>query len=524
TDDDGAVDEDLQGLVGFVTTMSTRFVFTIPGILLAHVNLESALQVSMFTMQGPVVIRLNTHHFGSLNMTVLVTKQKPELISPGQFPTYDRGHKGTYSALGNSTFGLMVSASQTRYSLDIFTAIPVESWDKDYIAVTVGQNPSLVIVADVAVSVTVRMRRDGRHRPIAILHSNRVHVSGSDIVISLRSYQSYEISECNSRDIVATLTGSVLTGSHPFGVVSGSCRSISRGYECEQEHFGESMDFTAEMLMPKSSFGKEFIVVSYNFPEYSGELVVVASVNNTSFQIARDNNGGADAYTLDDPGDWLKLDLTNVTGILLSNRPILVMHYFRVRCAADRFRRSDLGDPSLGLLVPSVLFFHEYTWNVFDNTEDKLSHFALAIFAARYAASLRLNSVKITMNNTRKVMGLPGWVTSSFMLPSTGVYTLESDIFAVFGLYVFGRHKQVTYLTFAGSIMSKINTLCHQTDMLVCDDIDNDCDGRIDEELLWGKDDDLDHRKSEDVCYNPQPKRRPPPDTLSTNMTLSSVP
>uniref|UniRef100_A0A2C9JPD7 NXPE C-terminal domain-containing protein n=1 Tax=Biomphalaria glabrata TaxID=6526 RepID=A0A2C9JPD7_BIOGL len=34
---------------------------------------------------------------------------------------------------------------------------------------------------------------------------------------------------------------------------------------------------------------------------------------------------------------------------------------------------------------------------VFDNTEDKLSHFALAIFAARYAASLRLNSVKITM-------------------------------------------------------------------------------------------------------------------------------
>ncbi|XP_055873719.1 uncharacterized protein LOC106059594 isoform X2 [Biomphalaria glabrata] len=310
------------------------------------------------------------------------------------------------------------------------------------------------------------------------------HNNGS---VQLYSMKAVSISLCEER-YTGNFTGTKITAENPIGVITGNCWS---GIENCNSTMAAVKDATLEMFLPTVSFGKEFItfkVYSVGF-RYEVENLIVSVTDNTSVVII--SKRSFVSVTILKAGDTHSFFLQGQDGpqMITSNHPIQVMQIFRPYCLDSAVK--DLysyGGVALSLLLPTNMYFNFYTWSI-----PIPGILATMVIIKQIGVQVEvLDEKQTTINSTTWKAGKEPWLVGEFKIHKQ--YQASSE--SLFGCYVFGIDARITYMHMAGY---SLNVECNTSRPEPSDNIDNDCDGLIDEEVEDGRDSDHDFLVDEDI-------------------------
>ncbi|XP_066304425.1 IgGFc-binding protein-like [Branchiostoma lanceolatum] len=198
-----------------------------------------------------------------------------------------------------------------------------------------------------------------------------------------------------------------------------------------------SGDYVVEMIPPVDTWGKEFVTVPLT-KHTGGDLFrVVAARDNTRVDITNENTKSLHA------GEFLEIDVpSDEYRHVTSSEPVLLVQYSKT---ADADKTDT--DPFMMVIPPVAQFEAEYTFSTVDLIQNRTN----------------------TTHHINLVMS-----------------------------YGFVRPESYGYP--GGLRLARIAALCSTTAPVPADRVDNDCDGRVDEELLNGIDDDGDGLIDEDLA------------------------
>ncbi|XP_019616865.1 PREDICTED: IgGFc-binding protein-like [Branchiostoma belcheri] len=239
------------------------------------------------------------------------------------------------------------------------------------------------------------------------------------------------------------LTGSKITATHPVAVLSGNVFAICRPMDERQTGSG---DFIVEMIPPVDTWGKEFVTVPLAMHTGGDLFRVVAARDNTQVDVTNENTmtlNAGEFWEIDVPSD----EYRHVT----SSEPVLLVQYSKTGNSDG----TDT-DPFMVIIPPVAQFQSEYTF-----------------------ATVEL------------VVTGPG---------STHHINLVVSIINITPSYGFVKPESYGYP--GGLRLARIAASCSATTPVPGDRQDNDCDGRVDEELLNGRDDDGDGLVDEDLAVS----------------------
>ncbi|KAK6959983.1 platelet endothelial aggregation receptor 1, partial [Biomphalaria glabrata] len=415
----------------------------------------------------------------------------------------------TYRFNAAEEFSLMVYLFGEE-SAASFIAIPVSGWGNSYYVVTLSDNPTIQLVSHdmVRIMVTFKFADD-----IATWSFMNVsYTTGMTMEISLDKWTTFPIQNCthfsHSDNYDISWTGTKIMGDNSFGVVTGSC--FSKTFMCEDAkvtHDQMSSDAALEMLLPQETYGKTFVIP---------ELCVGRKHLGCYFLTAGENNSKVFIHEAEDvvlinlrhAGKSEQRKYQGATYINSTNG-IQVAIIWHSQCAGREKNISIvLGDVALSIIIPMPLYYYSYFWKVIDSNRPGgvFYHYYTTIFNQASVPNLKGEHRLSSQISTSNIPGLPDWKFGNYIVNIMGFDNRALQLFASdkrpFGCYVYGVAYQEAFLRPAGFISSPINKCTRlMVSMEPGDLIDNDCDGRVDEEVANERDDDHDAHVDEDLMF-----------------------
>ncbi|XP_066304424.1 IgGFc-binding protein-like [Branchiostoma lanceolatum] len=285
------------------------------------------------------------------------------------------------------------------------------------------------------------------------------------------------------------LTGSKITASQPVAVLSGNMFAVCLPAGVPQVGSG---DHLVEMIPPVDTWGKEFVTVPLT-KRTAGDLFrVVAARDNTQVDITNENTKTLNAgefWEIDVPSD----EYRHVT----SSEPVLLVQYSKSSDADNT-----LTDPFMMVIPPVAQFETEYTFSTVDLISDlsEPTHHINLVIRSANKAGLRLDGQPLPSDTIWHDVRESDYAAAQLDI-SAGTHTVGhlSPIVTI-GLFSYGFVRPESYGYPGGLRLARIAALCSTTAPVPADRVDNDCDGRVDEELLNGIDDDGDGLIDEDLA------------------------
>ncbi|KAK0062030.1 multiple epidermal growth factor-like domains protein 10 [Biomphalaria pfeifferi] len=245
------------------------------------------------------------------------------------------------------------------------------------------------------------------------------------------------------------------------------------------------------MFLPTVSFGKEFITFKiYSISiEHVVENLIVSVTDNTRVAIV--SRRSFVRVTIPKAGDTHSFFLQGQDGpeMITSNHPIQVMQILRPYCLNSAARNlNSYGGVALSLLLPTNMYFNFYTWSL-----PVPGWLATMVIIKQIGFEVEvLDENQTTIDSTTWKAGKEPWQVGEFKIRKQ--YQASSK--SLYGCYVFNIDVMITYMHMAGY---SLNVECNTSRSEPSDNIDNDCDGLIDEEIEDGRDSDHDFFVDEDV-------------------------
>ncbi|KAK0062021.1 multiple epidermal growth factor-like domains protein 10 [Biomphalaria pfeifferi] len=390
---------------------------------------------------------------------------------------------------------LTVYVMANKKSMASFQSVPVSSWGRKYVVMTLNHNPSVQIFTVENQQIWINMQCS---KPCHKFFSPKLKAftNGSNII---SSEQAFTISFC-FQDYHGSLSGTKIHGEKPLGVISGNCLAKTQIENCDTPgKFHDAAtdgDLATEMLMPYQNFGMEFIAITTSKPgmrDTSGENQLYALMPSTF--IILDMKKKTRNVTMRDAGGIYSYSMTKAEfpHKITSNKPIQVLYIQRSPCAKNPAGTShDLGDVAVTLLLPNDMFFHIYSWRY-------------NILQFNYVIIVKQKSTDVFSgagDNVKQLITLwydasTNWETGD--IESNKFTSAYSTSDHTFGCYIFGYGDKVSYMHVAANLYNYECVKQAESQRKPSDNIDNDCDGEIDEEIDDEQDDDHDFEIDEDV-------------------------
>lgn len=201
-------------------------------------------------------------------------------------------------------------------------------------------------------------------------------------------------------------------------------------------------------------------------------------------------------------------------GVLTTDKPVMVA---QLASGGYMTTSGDDGDPFLALLPSANSFNSKYTLLACFPSFDQNRHFLQIIAPTIETSGVQLDGDSVPQN-------VGGWTS----IPGTGFATLTTNLACSgsaktfylqhkkpqvsIGVLVYGFGQWNSYGYIGGSRLTESQHFCSPSpDDRPPDNVDNDCDGRVDEELYNAEDDDGDGRIDEDLAAS-IPTLTVPPD------------
>lgn len=258
------------------------------------------------------------------------------------------------------------------------------------------------------------------------------HQTGNTSTINLNQGQTYYFEEtANGNDI----TGSTIESNLPVAVF-GSVKIVNIPQGCL---YG---DHIVEQMMPLSSWGRNFITVSLEGRDSSGDIFrILADQNATSVTI-----NGIFAATINS-GDYHEVNLAGMNSIS-SDKPVLVAQYAKGTSCSGNLT----GDPFMMLIPPREQFLMQYT---IGSVAGFTSHH-VNIVAPDYAINSIYEDGVLIPPSAFQVVGTTGYYGAQRTV-SQGPHVYSGSF--PFGVFVYGWTTVNSYGYPGGCSLSPVATV-----------------------------------------------------------------
>ncbi|KAH9495613.1 hypothetical protein Btru_014796, partial [Bulinus truncatus] len=457
----------------------------------------------------------------------------------------DQGPKPVYKLYSDVSFGLNVLMIDSSVSIDVIQVIPVEAWSRIYFAVTLPRTPSVQMFTKDGLNLIEILLKASFPYTFTFMYLGKSYLTDETFTVELAAEQGFSLSDCRNSSVgIGSISGTQITGSLPLGVISGSCYGATRTSVCEtgDKYFQDSSrDIVADMLLP---YAGKVIISPYIFSRRTASDVILMSTVNFTVVNVSDEPGMYQVH-LNNSGCSYIVEQKYGAMILTGNEPFYAVFVLQSAChSASSYL--EYGDPAMSVMPTVGHYYDSYGWSLPEWDKFNIKHYISVVVKTKSKDDVMVNEeIWATRHIGRGVEGTSEWYTlSGIMEPGVYyAYTRQQEPFTVYayGLgpkyaYIFsarqliadplplptttlastessslpptGQTEQTT--TPAGSTSTTTVTTvlpCTQTETHIGDKDDNDCDNKIDEEQLDGKDNDGDGLIDEDLEYV-APKQR----------------
>ncbi|XP_035668453.1 IgGFc-binding protein-like isoform X2 [Branchiostoma floridae] len=367
-----------------------------------------------------------------------------------------------------------------RASSDAFLALPTDVLGTEYYVSCYNPSsnePSQFGVVGIRDGTTVNIvpTQD-------VTFDGTAYTAGQTITVTLDRLQTLQVQSD------ADLTGSKITSDKKVGVLSGNLFVIiGNGQSGTGDHI-------VEMIPPVDTWGKEFVTVPLAKRTVGDKFRVIAARDNTQVNVTEKS---ASPVTLNAGEFWEFNPGTDKSHYVVATEPVILMQYSKTGDADN----TDT-DPFMLMIPPLQQFAADYTFATAQLISDPSSvthHVNIAIRDSE-KAGLLLDGNPLDPSVTWTPIPGTAWSGAQIDI-ADGTHTLvHTSPIVTFGISVYGFTHPESYGYPGGLRLAQIAAPCVATATISGDGVDNDCDGRIDEELANGLDDDGDGAIDEDLA------------------------
>ncbi|MEC4748725.1 PKD domain-containing protein [Methylomicrobium sp. Wu6] len=286
--------------------------------------------------------------------------------------------------------------------------------------------------------------------------------------------------------ITADLTGSVITSSKPISVFGGHQCAIVPNKALACDHLVEQIPTT-------NTWGTSFLTIPLATRKDGDIFRILASNDGTTVKI-----DGTTVAQLK-RGQFKQVDLASGSfHEITTSGPAIVIQYSK-GTSADQV----VSDPFMMMIPPTAQFASDYIVSTPPEAPVAFNNYINIAAPTGQLEGMRLDGAPIATPFT--AIGSTGY--SGAQVPvGIGAHTINHlSPIVPFGVYSYGFASSDSYGYPGGLRLANIVDRCTPTATVLGDGIDNDCDGRIDEELFNKIDDDGDGRIDEDLAKAKSP-------------------
>ncbi|CAC5407630.1 unnamed protein product [Mytilus coruscus] len=378
------------------------------------------------------------------------------------------------------------------HSDDGYLALPTDALGKEYY--TISYSPSyyytLFTIIGVYNDTFVSIHLPNTHH-LNVTLNGHTYYRNQWINLTLNRFSTLEISS------VRDLTGSHILSDKPVGVLSGNKKAVVG-------NTGGSRDHLVEMLLPVASWGKRFATIPIPERHNVGDMFrFLASEENTNIIVNGIIEGKPfhDNIKIAKAGHFVQKHYSSgLYSHVVSDKPISLFQFSLTQQKGG----IDLADPSLITIPPIEQYAAHYTFTTPEYSLGNYTNYFMFVVKNSLKHGLRLDHHQLPRNTIYH--HIPGThLVAGYIKISVGTHSVTNINHTVVGGILFGKAKLESYGFPVGLLLKPVNSGCQARAMEYGDEIDNDCDGEVDEEKCDRKDDDGDGRIDEDCrCCAPE--------------------
>jgi len=473
--------------------------FTLAFMTNSH-NDGGYLKIFIATTEQRTKVKINIPHLGRSEDRVIEAHDLIEYNVPGPDQTriskkdMGKGVKKVVDIIADNEIGVY-GINRRKVSSDAFLALPEDVATTKYI---IPSYPGYR---------TRRTKNPGEVAIVAYKDNTQINIKlrGEDQVSA--TINKGEVFEwfVTDKDEDDDLTGAIITSSEPVGVFSGViCANIPND--------NGLCDHIVEQIPPLATWGRNYITAPLVRRKAGDIFRIITGKDNNQITIS------GQAFILDHEGDFVELDIpSNESHVISCSEACLVVLY----CKGKNID-GVLADPFMMLIPPIEQYSHEYIFATPDDERVKkeFDNYVTIVVKTEEKNGVIMDQKNLMDENWVKV---PGSEYSYLRKEITsGIHFAEHESPIVgFGLYVYGFANYDSYGYPGGLRLVPLYEACVPSleTAYPGDGIDNDCDGRIDEEYYNdnGIDEDGDGTVDETDRALCKPRQPPVKDDLIDN-------
>ncbi|KAK3583074.1 hypothetical protein CHS0354_004019 [Potamilus streckersoni] len=392
-------------------------------------------------------------------------------------------------------------ANKMSLSNDVFLGIPTDALGTEYYAVThcdcdgIFDTKSEVGIASTNDGTKVIITLPKSDPNLSVTLNNTKYGPGDSFKVTMNRYDTLQLQ--SDRD----LTGVHIVSDKPIATFSGNVKT--------NIGLGQSADHLVEQLTSVDRWGRQFVSAPIPARTVGDIFKIVASEDNTVIRIT-----GLPPITLAKAGEAINVTLpSDQYKMIKSDKPVLVTQF--VQSEQDPHEPAD---PSMMILPPYELFGSDYTFTTPEYSRPDFGNDArfryenlfMLVADSSEKDGLLLDGKPLPKNLVWHPISGTSLSGTNFQV-SHGTHTVRhTNPLSIFGGYLYGHAYHESFAFPTGMRLATINKNCTPSATQPGDGIDNDCDGKIDEELCTTDnkraDDDGDGKNDED-CVKVTPSK-----------------
>ncbi len=188
---------------------------------------------------------------------------------------------------------------------------------------------------------------------------------------------------------------------------------------------------------------------------------------------------------------------------IVSNKPVMVSQFYTSYSADPDRKENKVGDPFMTLTPPTFQFLESYVFSTYSSLRgEEYSNHVMIIIETEHIRGILIDSEILSFPASDWWEVPESGYTVAKLVITPGRHVLSHRQPNVkFGAILYGVRQQESYGSPLGQALTALPNFCIPFPMAWKDGVDNDCDGKSDEEVANNQDDDGDRLIDEDV-YN----------------------
>ena len=356
------------------------------------------------------------------------------------------------------------------FTSDAYLALPYDVLGTEYIVLSHNQGPNAwlqVVATEDNTQVTIL--------PTSALSGGRTANVAFTVTLNKNQAGLWSTS--------ADLSGSTVTSTKPISVFGGHvCANVPTTST-------SACDTLVDQMPPLSTLGKTFALVPF-FQRNGGDWIrVLATKAGTEIKLNNNTLATINAKQVH------SFNLPSTTFALLeASEPVMVIQLLK-GSSSDNVQT----DPAMAVVPPISQWSNNYIFSTVGPLPSPERHYVSVTAPADQIGGVRLDGLAIPAADWVNVFG--SQYKAHRRQLSLGSHTLnhvQPNIGLQVQVYGYGNYD--SYAFPGGQRFAALGEFCTPSTAVANDGKDNDCDGRVDEELINGIDDDGDGKIDEDTA------------------------